>query len=650
MEFVFDLDLATTTSSRVLGTPVDTRGNASSVPSSIKAGSIPAVSVGGEVARRSGGAGALSPSRVSQQRDSGASEGCPVGGSPPDMLSEGEGAGVSGSQATPPSPDVSPSVSAHGIPVTCSSSVPPSAPPSDFPLLGCSRTGGSFPLFHVLRSSSGLPLGQLNPFALRRSVARVLGIQFPDISKLRDGAILVKTPTFAMSQALSRVSSLIGAPVVSEPHRSLNSSKGTLYSVEYTSWKEEDILWELQADGVPVSHVYRFLDRRGSSPVGSPRLLLTFDVPHPPSYVYLGFTRLSVRHFIPRPRRCFRCQLFGHSLRTCRRQATCSHCGKLPHRPCPNPPACVNCGGPHPSDFSHCPSYLFEKTALEIQAVEKLTIQSARQRARELPYRDGLSYADVLDRGVGSSRPGRRVRFSPSLSSPAPASAASEFISPKRTSVYSPSAVTTLTTSNRFAPIASTVPLMEGSLLEDHSPPRSEVSKRPNSSPLSQRHTKRGGGSRPGAPRSRASASSSQVVAGAGTQPRSPVPSISVSPSPPLPERSHSSAAADSLDSAPKGIHRSSPPPASQALDAVGPAVGDASVSAPSVVPTVPCSQGAPSDPPGFWERPPPTAPSPQSSDMLVDHSYSSDSLSSGYSLLGSPPPGGSAPSLHPSS
>ena len=76
-------------------------------------------------------------------------------------------------------------------------------------------------------------------------MARELGIQFPDISKLRDGAILVKTPTFAMSQALSRVSSLIGAPVVSEPHRSLNSSKGTLYSVEYVSWKEKDILRKL---------------------------------------------------------------------------------------------------------------------------------------------------------------------------------------------------------------------------------------------------------------------------------------------------------------------------------------------------------------------------------------------------------------------
>ena len=106
-------------------------------------------------------------------------------------------------------------------------------------------------------------------------MAFVLGIQFPDISKLRDNALLIISPTFAMSQALSRVSPLMGAPVVSEPHRSLNSSKGTLYSVEDVSWKEEDILRELQADGVPVSHVYRSLDRQGSFPVGSPRLLLT---------------------------------------------------------------------------------------------------------------------------------------------------------------------------------------------------------------------------------------------------------------------------------------------------------------------------------------------------------------------------------------
>ena len=95
--------------------------------------------------------------------------------------------------------------------------------------------GESFLLFHILRSSSILLLDQLNPFALHRSVVLVLGIPFPDISKLRDSAILVKTPTSAMSQALSRVSSLIGAPVVSTHHRSLYSFKGLVYVVDFVS-------------------------------------------------------------------------------------------------------------------------------------------------------------------------------------------------------------------------------------------------------------------------------------------------------------------------------------------------------------------------------------------------------------------------------
>ena len=139
-------------------------------------------------------------------------------------------------------PDVQPShpSSTYAVPVSScllvsSSPVSPSTPLSDFPFLGSSQTGESFPLFHVLRSSSGLPLGHLNPFALGRSVSRVLVIQFPNISKLRDDAILVKASTYVMSQDLSQVPSLVGSPVISISHRSLNSSKGTGYATDFVS-------------------------------------------------------------------------------------------------------------------------------------------------------------------------------------------------------------------------------------------------------------------------------------------------------------------------------------------------------------------------------------------------------------------------------
>ena len=104
------------------------------------------------------------------------------------------------------------------------------------------------------------------------------------------------------------------------------------------------------------------------------------------------------------------------------------------------------------------------------KSTQKLTIQSARQRARALHYRDGFSYADILNCGTGPSRRSHRVRSSSSLSSTAPSSSVAEFIYPKRTSVYSPSSIRTLTTSNRFTPIGFTVPLMEGSILDDLSP------------------------------------------------------------------------------------------------------------------------------------------------------------------------------------
>ena len=51
------------------------------------------------------------------------------------------------------------------------------------------------------------------------------------------------------------MSSLVGVPVVSAPHRSLNSIKGTVYAFDFVSWKEENILEELETDGVPVSRV-----------------------------------------------------------------------------------------------------------------------------------------------------------------------------------------------------------------------------------------------------------------------------------------------------------------------------------------------------------------------------------------------------------
>ena len=77
------LNNKTKTSSRVLGTSVDKRGNACVVPSSTKAGSVQAVSVGGKIARHSRGAGVSWHSRIPKLRNVGALGRRLVGSFPP---------------------------------------------------------------------------------------------------------------------------------------------------------------------------------------------------------------------------------------------------------------------------------------------------------------------------------------------------------------------------------------------------------------------------------------------------------------------------------------------------------------------------------------------------------------------------------------
>ena len=37
-----------------------------------------------------------------------------------------------------------------------------------------------------------------------------------------------------------------------------------------------------------------------------------------PTYMYLGYKRITLKEYIPHPVRCFNCQRFGHTVNNCR--------------------------------------------------------------------------------------------------------------------------------------------------------------------------------------------------------------------------------------------------------------------------------------------------------------------------------------------
>ena len=103
--------------------------------------------------------------------------------------------------------------------------------------------------------------------------------------------------------------------------------------------------------------------RRNTNETSKLRLLLSFSTPFPPTALLLGFTRCSVRTYVPSPRRCFRCQAFGHPIKYCRAPTSrCPNCGSSSHGSCSASPSFPNCLSPHPSTHSTCPAYLHKKT------------------------------------------------------------------------------------------------------------------------------------------------------------------------------------------------------------------------------------------------------------------------------------------------
>ena len=119
---------------------------------------------------------------------------------------------------------------------------------------------------------------------------------------------------------------------------------------------------------------------KGGKKVQTWTFFLTFDAPTLPEHIFLGFEK-----YIPLPRRCFKCQQFGHGARTCRAtKHICPFCsGTHKQDDCPNKesPKCPNCDSAHPATSRECPAFLTEKRALEIQVESRCTLPAAREQA-----------------------------------------------------------------------------------------------------------------------------------------------------------------------------------------------------------------------------------------------------------------------------
>ena len=99
-------------------------------------------------------------------------------------------------------------------------------------------------------------------------------------------------------------------------------------------------------------------------------------------------TQNDVHLYVPSPRRCFKCQKFGHNTRVCRaREEVCQTCATPGHSKdtCPNSdnPKCLNYKRSHTASDRDCPRFVAEKAALQIQAESHCSLVDARKKVEQ---------------------------------------------------------------------------------------------------------------------------------------------------------------------------------------------------------------------------------------------------------------------------
>src|SRR5215469_1219909 len=235
---------------------------------------------------------------------------------------------------------------------------------------------------------------EMSPFLIEKAIKGTVGT-VKNVRKLRSGLLLVEVASEAQARTIMNVKQLHDMQIKVSPHRSLNSCTGVITSTELSKLKEEEIKAELEEIG--VSKVKIITTRQGVDRVNTSTMILTFRGTYLPIYIYAGYMRIKVRAYIRPPRRCFKCQKYGHFQSTCKQKEIRAKCGKDKHEGgCSGPKQCINCEGDHAAYDKECPRLKKEKAISKIQVEQKkpyLEAQKIQEARRQTPAKPSYAAA-----------------------------------------------------------------------------------------------------------------------------------------------------------------------------------------------------------------------------------------------------------------
>ena len=192
------------------------------------------------------------------------------------------------------------------------------------------------------------------------------------------------------------------------PHDKLNISKGVIRSRELALVTGEEIASALGKHG--VTNIRRISNRKGEERIQTNNYILTFNQPHSPKEVKIGYCLERIEQHVPAPLRCFKCQKYGHHRDAFRGRQICTKCGeKDPDRVeenCFKQIRFAKCWRDHPAYIRFCDVCKKEKKKIWWDK-SNMSFQEARKIVGT--YMGENSYASVARRADTTNQDKYRI-------------------------------------------------------------------------------------------------------------------------------------------------------------------------------------------------------------------------------------------------
>jgi hypothetical protein len=267
------------------------------------------------------------------------------------------------------------------------------------PLFSLPTADAVNPQLHlVIRSTTNKNLSSISIFAQGKALRSAGDGRNPKrVSPQSDGSLHVVCAMMEQSTGLLKMKKLAVIDVEVSSNTYLNQSKGVITSSDLNSCTEAELVEGLASQKVIQAH--RLKRRVNNSLVDSASIVLTFNHPDIPQSIDVEWLRLPVKPYIEQPRRCRKCQLYGHGPTSCTRVEICYRCGLQRHtteeEKCFDTAKCYHCQGSHCTAWKGCPTYKFEQEVCSYRALYKLSRRDAVTEVINLNIFPALAYAKV---------------------------------------------------------------------------------------------------------------------------------------------------------------------------------------------------------------------------------------------------------------